>query len=198
MILKLHPWAHFPSFPCCLSEATIQVCTEFPHRKGTLFSISPRCLCPFVTLHSWFCVLVMVFQSQTTVYDPSCVDWPEILVYLMVWKNSLQQALEHTWVYFSSASGRKPRSCCFWTLSIDDAMLFLGWWFSYLHSPDMTPCMSPLPHDSPLIEKPGLGQIQEESEGAGFKALPGKGLNIYKAFASSPSIPRPVVIHTFY
>ncbi|ELK01445.1 Next to BRCA1 protein 1 protein [Pteropus alecto] len=37
---------------------------------------------------------------------------------------------------------------------------------------DMTPCMSPLPHDSPLIEKPGLGQIQEESEGAGFKTLP--------------------------
>uniref|UniRef100_A0A2K5SDS1 Next to BRCA1 gene 1 protein n=1 Tax=Cebus imitator TaxID=2715852 RepID=A0A2K5SDS1_CEBIM len=37
---------------------------------------------------------------------------------------------------------------------------------------DMTPCMSPLPHDGPLIEKPGLGQIQEESEGAGFKALP--------------------------
>nr|XP_004655387.2 next to BRCA1 gene 1 protein isoform X2 [Jaculus jaculus] len=37
---------------------------------------------------------------------------------------------------------------------------------------DMTPCMSPLPHDSPLIEKPGLGQIQEESEGAGLKALP--------------------------
>ncbi|NP_001127309.1 next to BRCA1 gene 1 protein isoform X2 [Pongo pygmaeus] len=37
---------------------------------------------------------------------------------------------------------------------------------------DMTPCMSPLPHDSPLIEKPGLGQIQEENEGAGFKALP--------------------------
>ncbi|XP_028636266.1 next to BRCA1 gene 1 protein isoform X1 [Grammomys surdaster] len=37
---------------------------------------------------------------------------------------------------------------------------------------DMTPCMSPLPHDNPLIEKPGLGQIQEESEGAGFKAPP--------------------------
>lgn len=37
---------------------------------------------------------------------------------------------------------------------------------------DMTPCMSPLPHDSPLIEKPGLGQIQEESEGIGFKTLP--------------------------
>uniref|UniRef100_A0A8C5V9E8 NBR1 autophagy cargo receptor n=1 Tax=Microcebus murinus TaxID=30608 RepID=A0A8C5V9E8_MICMU len=37
---------------------------------------------------------------------------------------------------------------------------------------DMTPCMSPLPHDSPLIEKPGLGQIQEESEGAEFKAPP--------------------------
>lgn len=45
----------------------------------------------------------------------------------------------------------------------------------------MTPCMSPLPHDSPLIEKPGLGQIQEESEGAGFKASPGKGLNVCKA-----------------
>ncbi|XP_074079901.1 next to BRCA1 gene 1 protein isoform X1 [Macrotis lagotis] len=39
---------------------------------------------------------------------------------------------------------------------------------------DMTPCMSPLPHDSPLIEKPGLGQIQEESEGIGFRVLPGK------------------------
>lgn len=37
---------------------------------------------------------------------------------------------------------------------------------------DMTPRMSPLPHDSPLIEKPGLGQIQEESEGAGLKASP--------------------------
>ncbi|XP_004707554.2 next to BRCA1 gene 1 protein [Echinops telfairi] len=37
---------------------------------------------------------------------------------------------------------------------------------------DGTPCMSPLPRDSPLIEKPGLGQIQEESEGAGFKVLP--------------------------
>ncbi|XP_023366773.1 next to BRCA1 gene 1 protein isoform X2 [Otolemur garnettii] len=36
---------------------------------------------------------------------------------------------------------------------------------------DMTPCMSPLPHDSPLIEKPGLGQIEEESEGTGFKAF---------------------------
>ncbi|XP_025056508.1 next to BRCA1 gene 1 protein isoform X5 [Alligator sinensis] len=34
---------------------------------------------------------------------------------------------------------------------------------------DMTPCMSPLPHDSPLIEKPGLGQIEEENEGSGFK-----------------------------
>ncbi|XP_067397520.1 next to BRCA1 gene 1 protein isoform X2 [Emydura macquarii macquarii] len=36
---------------------------------------------------------------------------------------------------------------------------------------DMTPCMSPLPHDSPLIEKPGLGQIEEENEGSGFKPL---------------------------
>lgn len=53
----------------------------------------------------------------------------------------------------------------------------------------MTPCMSPLPHDSPLIEKPGLGQIQEESEGAGFKALPGKGLNVCKALV--PSLPIP-------
>uniref|UniRef100_A0A8C4VSS0 Next to BRCA1 gene 1 protein n=1 Tax=Gopherus evgoodei TaxID=1825980 RepID=A0A8C4VSS0_9SAUR len=37
---------------------------------------------------------------------------------------------------------------------------------------DMTPCMSPLPHDSPLIEKPGLGQIEEENEGNGFKPVP--------------------------
>ncbi|XP_078080108.1 NBR1 autophagy cargo receptor a isoform X2 [Mustelus asterias] len=29
---------------------------------------------------------------------------------------------------------------------------------------DMTPCMSPLPHDGPLIERPGLGQIEEENE----------------------------------
>lgn len=36
---------------------------------------------------------------------------------------------------------------------------------------DMTPCMSPLPHDNALIEKPGLGQIEEENEGVGFKAL---------------------------
>ncbi|NXS54393.1 NBR1 protein, partial [Brachypteracias leptosomus] len=37
---------------------------------------------------------------------------------------------------------------------------------------DMTPCMSPLPHDSPLLEKPGLGQIEEEKEGSGFKPVP--------------------------
>ncbi|NXP53023.1 NBR1 protein, partial [Heliornis fulica] len=37
----------------------------------------------------------------------------------------------------------------------------------------MTPCMSPLPHDSPLLEKPGLGQIEEENElGSGFKPVP--------------------------
>ncbi|XP_063816138.1 next to BRCA1 gene 1 protein isoform X3 [Pseudophryne corroboree] len=36
---------------------------------------------------------------------------------------------------------------------------------------DMTPCMSPLPHDGPLIEKPGLGQIKEETDGAGYKTL---------------------------
>ncbi|NXX97062.1 NBR1 protein, partial [Centropus bengalensis] len=40
---------------------------------------------------------------------------------------------------------------------------------------DMTPCMSPLPHDSPLLEKPGLGQIEEESEGSGFKPMPASG-----------------------
>ncbi|XP_054657455.1 next to BRCA1 gene 1 protein isoform X3 [Grus americana] len=38
---------------------------------------------------------------------------------------------------------------------------------------DMTPCMSPLPHDSPLLEKRGLGQIEEENEGSGFKPVPG-------------------------
>ncbi|NWZ67641.1 NBR1 protein, partial [Acrocephalus arundinaceus] len=37
---------------------------------------------------------------------------------------------------------------------------------------DMTPCMSPLPRDSPLLEKPGLGQIEEENEGSGFKLVP--------------------------
>ncbi|NXU53672.1 NBR1 protein, partial [Turnix velox] len=36
---------------------------------------------------------------------------------------------------------------------------------------DMTPCMSPLPHDSPLLEKPGLGQIEEENEGSGLKPV---------------------------
>ncbi|NXX17111.1 NBR1 protein, partial [Podargus strigoides] len=36
---------------------------------------------------------------------------------------------------------------------------------------DMTPCMSPLPHDSLLLEKPGLGQIEEENEGSGFKPV---------------------------
>uniref|UniRef100_A0A803XKL8 Next to BRCA1 gene 1 protein n=1 Tax=Meleagris gallopavo TaxID=9103 RepID=A0A803XKL8_MELGA len=38
---------------------------------------------------------------------------------------------------------------------------------------DMTPCMSPLPHDSLLLEKPGLGQIEEENEGSGFKPVSG-------------------------
>nr|XP_025041751.1 next to BRCA1 gene 1 protein isoform X1 [Pelodiscus sinensis] len=37
---------------------------------------------------------------------------------------------------------------------------------------DMTPCMSPLPHENPLLEKPGLGQIEEENEGSGFKPVP--------------------------
>ncbi|KAM8945591.1 next to BRCA1 gene 1 protein [Pelodytes ibericus] len=34
---------------------------------------------------------------------------------------------------------------------------------------DMTPCMSPLPHDGPLLEKSNLGQIEEEYEGFGNK-----------------------------
>ncbi|XP_010120147.1 PREDICTED: next to BRCA1 gene 1 protein, partial [Chlamydotis macqueenii] len=38
---------------------------------------------------------------------------------------------------------------------------------------DMTPCMSPLPHDSPLLEKRGLGQIEKEKERSGFKPVPG-------------------------
>lgn len=52
---------------------------------------------------------------------------------------------------------------------------------------DMTPCMSPLPHDSPLIEKPGLGQIQEESEGAGFKAVPDSTASIKRRAENIPS-----------
>ncbi|KFV91004.1 Next to BRCA1 1, partial [Eurypyga helias] len=46
---------------------------------------------------------------------------------------------------------------------------------------DMTPCMSPLPHDSPLLEKPGLGQIEEESEGSGFKPVSDTGIVKVKA-----------------
>ena len=149
-------------------------------------------LCSFTfVLLSWTCLL-----DQTTLSDPSCVDSLVWDTRLIVWRSSLQQVLMHTWVYFSPVGSRKPVSCCFWTLTFDDTMLFLCWWFSCLHSPDMTPCMSPLPHDSPLIEKPGLGQIQEESEGAGFKALSGKGLSICKVFASSPSISHPVLTHT--
>ncbi|KAM9208532.1 next to BRCA1 gene 1 protein isoform 1-T1 [Dugong dugon] len=53
---------------------------------------------------------------------------------------------------------------------------------------DMTPCMSPLPHDSPLIEKPGLGQIQEESEGAGFKALPDSTASVKSKAESTASV----------
>ncbi|KAJ8345664.1 hypothetical protein SKAU_G00298570 [Synaphobranchus kaupii] len=37
---------------------------------------------------------------------------------------------------------------------------------------DMTPCMSPLPHDGPLTEKPGLGQIEEEVEASAAQSLP--------------------------
>ncbi|KAM9747956.1 next to BRCA1 gene 1 protein isoform 5-T6 [Dama dama] len=56
---------------------------------------------------------------------------------------------------------------------------------------DMTPCMSPLPHDSPLIEKPGLGQIQEESEGAGFKALPDSTVSVKKKAENISSLEEP-------
>uniref|UniRef100_A0A8B9WL69 NBR1 autophagy cargo receptor n=1 Tax=Bos mutus grunniens TaxID=30521 RepID=A0A8B9WL69_BOSMU len=56
---------------------------------------------------------------------------------------------------------------------------------------DMTPCMSPLPHDSPLIEKPGLGQIQEESEGAGFKALPDSTVSVKKKAENVSSMEEP-------
>ncbi|KAI5764468.1 NBR1 [Gulo gulo luscus] len=53
---------------------------------------------------------------------------------------------------------------------------------------DMTPCMSPLPHDNPLIEKPGLGQIQEESEGAGFKVLPDPTASVKRKAQNSASV----------
>ncbi|XP_070417963.1 next to BRCA1 gene 1 protein isoform X1 [Equus przewalskii] len=53
---------------------------------------------------------------------------------------------------------------------------------------DMTPCMSPLPHDSPLIEKPGLGQIQEESEGPRFKALPGSTASVKRRAENIASV----------
>ncbi|XP_039729300.1 next to BRCA1 gene 1 protein isoform X2 [Pteropus medius] len=53
---------------------------------------------------------------------------------------------------------------------------------------DMTPCMSPLPHDSPLIEKPGLGQIQEESEGAGFKTLPDSTVSVKRKIENVASV----------
>ncbi|XP_069608001.1 next to BRCA1 gene 1 protein isoform X12 [Ranitomeya imitator] len=42
---------------------------------------------------------------------------------------------------------------------------------------DMSPCMSPLPHDGPLIEKNSLGQIKEENEGVGYKPRAGKRVN---------------------
>ncbi|KAJ8416036.1 hypothetical protein AAFF_G00380580 [Aldrovandia affinis] len=38
---------------------------------------------------------------------------------------------------------------------------------------DMTPCMSPLPHDATLQEKAGLGLIEEEAEASGVKNLLG-------------------------
>uniref|UniRef100_A0A2K5M0H6 ZZ-type domain-containing protein n=1 Tax=Cercocebus atys TaxID=9531 RepID=A0A2K5M0H6_CERAT len=53
---------------------------------------------------------------------------------------------------------------------------------------DMTPCMSPLPHDSPLIEKPDLGQIEEESEGTGFKALPDSTVSVKRKTQNIASV----------
>ncbi|XP_010898086.2 next to BRCA1 gene 1 protein isoform X2 [Esox lucius] len=42
---------------------------------------------------------------------------------------------------------------------------------------DMTPCMSPLPHEGPLQEKPTLGLIQEEVEAQGVPSIqPSQGL----------------------
>lgn len=39
---------------------------------------------------------------------------------------------------------------------------------------DITPCISPLPHDGPLQEKPTLGLIQEETEAQGVSSILGK------------------------
>lgn len=42
-------------------------------------------------------------------------------------------------------------------------------------SADMTPCMSPLPHEGLLQDKPSLALIQEEAEAQGVKSILGKG-----------------------
>lgn len=39
----------------------------------------------------------------------------------------------------------------------------------------MTPCMSPLPHEGLLQDKPSLALIQEEAEAQGVKSILGKG-----------------------
>ena len=44
----------------------------------------------------------------------------------------------------------------------------------------MTPCMSPLPHEGPLQEKPSLALIQEEAEAQGVKSILGKGIKTAK------------------
>lgn len=73
VILKLHPLVHFPSSPCCQRQQ-YQFVQSFPTIKGPSSPFFSGYLCPFVLLHSWLCVLAMVSQSQTTVYDPSCID----------------------------------------------------------------------------------------------------------------------------
>uniref|UniRef100_W5N2W4 NBR1 autophagy cargo receptor b n=1 Tax=Lepisosteus oculatus TaxID=7918 RepID=W5N2W4_LEPOC len=52
---------------------------------------------------------------------------------------------------------------------------------------DMTPCMSPLPCDGPLLEKPGLGLIEEEAEGSALKPLLGVPLGEQPQAGSGPA-----------
>lgn len=69
----------------------------------------------------------MAFQAkQLFMILSALIGLSEILAHLIVWRNSLQQALKHTQVYFSSAGGKNLVSCCFWTLTVDDVMLSLG------------------------------------------------------------------------
>ncbi|XP_035260788.1 next to BRCA1 gene 1 protein-like isoform X1 [Anguilla anguilla] len=51
---------------------------------------------------------------------------------------------------------------------------------------DMTPCMSPLPHDGPPQEKPGLGLIKEEAEASMVQSILG---GVRAGQAEAPGIP---------